>query len=283
MILTFLALGGCASYSQYIPSTAATAHTPAALPAPEDKILIIYNHGSQPEDRQDYCFPNGWTTPEVIKRLSGQTINGYEVVVYGHCSPWQYGGYNHVLRLGEPKVLRRAKSLEGLIQDFIDHGVPSRQIFLAGHSAGAWASLLVARRNQVRINSVIGFAPAFAGEEAKRPEGWIELRARQVTYLREAEAMPALIYAFEYDPFNGPEDLVFLRDIPGIVMLGPDESYVQQKEDCPTPTGHRAAFSRCFAETQGDRIRDYMSQRLTATTEPSPIPAQREHDPIGGS
>ncbi len=264
-MLLSVCMSGCASYSQYVPANITDSHTPFSLLHPENKILIIYNHGSQAENKKDYCYPNSWTTPSVIKRLSGDVINGLEVVVYGFCSPWRFGGYNGALRMGEPKVLKRAKSLEILVKQFIEHGVPGNRIFLAGHSAGAWASLLVARRGEVEFNSVIGFAPAFSGKEADRSEGWWELRNQHVDYLQQAQYLPALIYAFESDPFNDPSDLSFLGTIAGVVLINSDElPGATDGNDCPEPRGHRGPFKSCFSETQLSVIRDYIQQRLAS-------------------
>lgn len=231
-----------------------------ALAQPEDKILLIYNHGSQAENKRDYCYPNSWTTPTVIKRLSGEILAGLEVVVYGFCSPWRLGGYSHLLRLGEPKVLKRAKSLEALVQQFQQQGVPARQIFLVGHSAGGWASLLVLRRGLVEVNSAIAFAPAFAGKKADRSEGWQYLRQQQINYLSEVNDMPSLIYAFEGDAFNAPADLLFLNKIPGVTFVQENNRFGMR--ECGALAGHRAVFTSCFANARGEQVRAFIVSQL---------------------
>lgn len=264
LALLCFSLWGCANYSQYVPASFADEHTPTAISDPDQKILLIYNHGSQPEHKKDYCYPNGWTTPTLIKNLSGEKINGLEIVVYAYCSPWRFGGYNSILRMGEPKVIKRAKSIEQLIEKFIDNGVASEHIFLVGHSAGAWASLLVARRGNISFNSVIGFAPAFSGKRKSRSEGWWYLRDQQIEYLQQASSLHALIYAFESDPYNDVEALKFLRNINGIVLISTDDmTNIARENNCSPPSGHRGSFKDCFTQTQLNVITEYIKQRIT--------------------
>lgn len=265
LILFLFSLWGCASHSQYVPASFADEHTPTAIPYPENTILLIYNHGSQAEHKKDYCYPNSWTTPTLIKNLSGEKISRFEIVVYAYCSPWRFGGYNGMLRMGEPKVIKRAKSIEKLVEQFINNGVANERIFLVGHSAGAWASLLVARRGNVSFNSVIGFAPAFSGKRENRSEGWWHLRDQQVDYLQEASSLPALIYAFEDDPYNDVKALNFLRDINGVVFISTDDmTNIAKENNCSPPSGHRGSFKNCFTQTQLNVVKNYIKQRITA-------------------
>jgi predicted esterase len=190
-----------------------------AYPRPDKKVLLIYNHGSAEKHRWDQCRPNGSATPRVIKELSGKRVRGREIVVYGFCTPARIGFYRQKSRTGEPKVMRRAENIEEVVRRFQNSGAPPEQTFLAGNSAGAWAALLVARRQKAPLNAVIAFAPAFAGRKASRQSGWQTLRDDQVRFMAEAREMHALVYAFDSDPFNSPQDLAFLGPIPGVRLL----------------------------------------------------------------
>ena len=75
---------------------------------------------------------------------------GRWVVVYAFCSPTDVGAYDDEYLEGEPKVVKRAKDIEFLMREYFDAGMAPEQVFLAGQAAGAWASLLIARRGRVR-------------------------------------------------------------------------------------------------------------------------------------
>jgi len=259
-----LLLAGCAGPSQFIaPSFPGTGLQGLNLPEPKRHILIIFNHGSFEEEYRDICTPTVWTVPDVIRRLSGKTVDGLDIVVYNLCSTSK-GDYDAATRRGEPKVMKRVERIEQTIRAFDEAGVPPRRIFLAGHSAGAWASLLAARRHNVEFNAVIAFAPAFAGKKADRPPGWEELRERQASLLAEADHIDGLVYAYADDPYESSADLAFLGKIDGIRLLRivgqPDGGGVR----CAGPYGHRTAFRDCFALSQEQVILDYLAARLVA-------------------
>lgn len=261
VIATFF-LAGCAVQSQFIPAPPpGTPERSIVYPQPDKRILLIYNHGSTEEYERDRCSPDGSTTPRVVKELSGKKVLGLDVVVYGFCTPAKTGSYSQESRTGEPKVMMRVENIEDLVRGFQDSGVPAERIFLAGHSAGGWASLLVARRHNVRINAVIAFAPAFAGKKSGREPGWQALHDDHVQFIAEAPEMNALVYAFDSDAFNSPEDLAFLRRIPGVrfIHLGAQEI---DGIKCNPPDGHQTVFRDCFAKTQEDVILEYLAERL---------------------
>ncbi len=255
-------MAGCATHSQFVPHPPQGGQENAIVfPNPERHILLIFNHGSEQELRRDHCFPNSWTTPDVVKELGGRTVNGLKVVVYAYCTPAKLGAYNHVFRIGEPKVVKRAENVEQLVRRFQREGVPAHQIFLVGHSAGGWASLLVARRANVEFNAVIAFAPAFAGKKHSRPLGWQALREKQVDYLLEARRLPALVFAFDEDVFNAPEDLAFLDNVPGVQLISLNNAEISGIP-CSCSNAHRTAFKACFSKTQQDVIVDFIKARL---------------------
>ena len=66
-----------------------------------------------------------------------------------------------------------------------------------------------------KFNSAIVFAPAFAGprSETNKYPHWRKVeRPRQVKKMTEVKAVKALIFAYEDDTFNRPEELNFLKE-----------------------------------------------------------------------
>lgn len=110
---------------------------------------------------------------------------------------------------------------------------------------------------------MIGFGPAFAGRRAPRPPGWEWLRGTQVAYLGGATRIDSLIFAFEGDPYEPPEDLAFLRGIPGVELVVLSGTRIDGVS-CGGRSPHLTDRKPCFRATQGTRIRDYIERRLRA-------------------
>lgn len=257
VILVFVLLSACAGVSQYLVGHVDEDPNRQSLDDPQNTILLIYNHGSQPEFSLDHCYPNSWTTPAVIKRLNGRQISGRTVRVYGLCSNGFLGNYNHRARQGEAKVVKRSRKIAAEIERFQAMGVPKEQIFLAGHSAGAWASLLLMSEGEAGANAVIGFSPAFAGRSDGRSLGWQRLRQQHIESLTDAGSIPALIYAVEEDEFEPADALVFLRSVDGVQL-----ERRSARAECHSKNAHRLAFQACFANVEVDVIEDFIRQRL---------------------
>lgn len=230
------------------------------LDDPANTVLLIYNHGSRQEFYPDRCEASAGV-PQVVRNLSGRQVAGKRVLVYAFCTPSRVGEYRHQSRTGEPKVAKRARDIENLVQKFTATGLPSENIFLVGHSAGAWASLLVSRRGNVDINAVIGFAPAFAGPIATRSSGWWDLRRKQSTLMRTSPRMDALVFAFDGDPYYELSELGTIFSAPGTEFV-PVTRGVANRTDCRRVMSHRGAFTNCFEELASQRITAFIQQRL---------------------
>ncbi len=269
IIILIHILHGCSVHhvSQFVPGEKQNRELPLHIENPGFKIVIIYNHGSTYEFRRDPCRPCNvqdiWGTPPVARNLSGEVIDGKTILVYSLCTSIESGDYNGLSRTGELKVVKRSKEIRDKVNEFIDIGIPKHQIFLMGHSAGAWASLLMLRNNPRHVNSVIAFAPAFAGKYKKRNSGWEWVYHQQKEVLASVQTLPALVYAFENDPYNRIDDLVFLDTIPGVVF----KPYITSRHPGNTCnnlifSGHRTDFGICFSKSQKNVIMDYIESRL---------------------
>lgn len=260
-VTTFPSHASHSNHHTLLMSAAAT-YGNVKLDDASDTVLLIYNHGSQEEFIPDSCDP-GRDVPEVVRRLADRPLAGKKVLVYVFCTPSRVGEYVHETRTGEPKVIKRARDIEELVDRFTAAGLPGRNIFLVGHSAGAWASLLVARRETIDVNAVIGFAPAFAGPKATRSPGWSDLHREQSRYLQTASSLDALVFAFEGDSYVDVSELESVISVPGIdfvrVSRGSNYDFT-----CGLTAPHRRAFTQCFEEFAAPRIRAFIEQRLRA-------------------
>ena len=197
-----------------------------------------------------------------ISALAGKKIDDMTIVVYALCSSVR-GKIKLRPHLERLKVVKRAAEIRARAHAFSALGIPRDHIYLAGHSAGAWASLLVLRHHPDTARAAIAFAPAFAGVKAKRPPIWQDLRLRQQNQLSRARRIEALVFAFEGDAFNTIEDLAFFRSIPGIEFIA-----IDRNSQCGALAAHNTAFSRCFMQSQSARILAYIRQSLGKRYEP---------------
>jgi len=252
-------LAGCASPGGVVVPPG---HDHARAPAPHlepEGILLLYAHGSRQEYLRDRCFPNSLTTPRWLRRFAGRRVAGQPVSVYAVCTPSRTGEFAHAERTGEPKVVKRAHDLETVVARFVDAGFAPGRIFLLGHSAGGWASLLAIHDGQPPVAGAIAFAPAFAGPLRTRSAGWQWLRDTQAERLAGGEHLPALVFAYRGDRFEAPAALEFLRNVPGVRMIELDTA------GCGNIDPHRGVFSACVMDDrERRRILRFIEQRLAA-------------------
>ena len=257
-IVTGLALGR----SQFMPNGKASSDQTVTIDNPADTILVIYNHGSIDEFYADPCTPteasadtNG--TPRAIQGLSQKTVKGKQILVYAFCTPSVQGQFNATSETGEPKVEKRARDIATLLTSLVKGGFPRQQIFLAGWSAGGWASLLLAVEHGDLFNGLIAIAPAFAGPRQTQTAGWKNLQAKHIAYIQGAIGMKAYVVAFDQDPFNRPLDLGFIATINGATL----NARTSANTTCADlPNWHLAVYQLCFdSEVAG--IVDFIQTR----------------------
>lgn len=255
LILVVLTTSACTSISGFVGHSSTP--TLESIPQPENKLFLLYHHGSLPENTKDPCHPASsflpGRVPNVIQQLAGTRIGDHEIVVYALCSkvPGRFDAYPE----SELKVRLRAKEIKDLLKRVHALKIPARQVFLVGHSAGAWASLLVAKDSPELFNAIIGFAPAFAGQTSLRSEQWQAFFEQQRNELTETKSISALLYAFAKDPYYRlEEDLGPLESIDGVTIIWPNNNHCLK--------GHRAVFRACFPDIASQQIREYLEQRL---------------------
>jgi len=174
---------------------------------PDQQIVIIYNHGISAPQQQEPCYMPYNKPPPSLQQLAGSHL-----LVYSLCST---SVESPLPASAGKQVYLRKQEISHAIDAFLARGILPRNLFLAGHSNGGWTSLMMSRDTDKRFNGIIAFAPAFAG---KRKEDklfpWWRKKARpeQIEDMLGAPRMDALVFAYENDPYNRPQDLQFLAD-----------------------------------------------------------------------
>ncbi len=174
---------------------------------PAEQVVIIYNHGISAPQQREPCFMPYNKPPPSLLNLASQHL-----LIYPLCST---SVESPLPSSAGDQVYLRKKEISHALNAFLARGVLPKNIFLAGHSNGGWTSLMMARDTDKRFNGIIAFAPAFAGKrkEAKLFPWWREkVRPKQINDMLGAPRMDALVFAYDNDPYNRPQDLQFLAD-----------------------------------------------------------------------
>ena len=212
---------------------------------PSNKIIIIYNHGSNETDRKTkYCF---WGKDPVknMASLVGDKVNGKEIMVYLFCThklEGDMGKKKNVWHKWQPpykgttKIERRVEANLNLVEDFVSMGVPRKQIIITGHSCGGWTTLMLTSQYMDKVGGGIAlnaacywtlskqFKVAEIGEEAalekfaKKYPGLKALRDTQINIIKKSKSLPILVFTHPKDPFEG---LLFdwIEEIPEVKRI----------------------------------------------------------------
>jgi len=168
-----------------------------------DLTIIIYSHGTTSPQKKEDCTKSYNQIPKSLKILKDNE-NTY---FYYLCSK-----ATDVIKEGS-YIFQRKKEIRQILNQLIAADVKPENIFLSGHSAGGWASLMMMDEVGRKFNSAVVFAPAFAGPRSeinKYPIWRKEVRPRQVKQMTQAKVIQALIFAYKDDEFNRPKELNFL-------------------------------------------------------------------------
>jgi hypothetical protein len=257
-------LGAGSRFMVHQPDGVTPGH-PFAFRDPDRYALIIYVNGSTAESKPDPCNTSrpGLNIPKTATDLVGQRIGGYEILLYAFCTPTKIGGFNQPESDGIPKVIRRADELQALLAYIARTGFPPERTFVMGQSAGGWAGLLVQRRGQTPVAGLVAFAPAFAGHTGRRKDVWQQERDRQAAYIAQAPRLNALVYGFEQDRFEPPQEMAWLRTVPGVTYVTLSGRSLNGM-DCDNKFPHVTVFKDCFRYFQRRRILDYLAAQLPA-------------------
>lgn len=219
---------------------------PAIAGDPAKAVVLIFNHGTLRPQRRHVCN-EGRDVPAVVRDLAQQHAWTIHYLCSAATDDGVAGSYTY----------KRADEILAAVAAYRQRGVPAARIFLLGHSAGGWSSLMAARKDHSGFNAIVAFAPAFAGpryEEAQYPKWRRELAPQQTKYLREAKRIDALIFAYSDDDFDRPRELATLETVPGLRVLAFDAC----------EAGHGTTYTECFRARAKAEIERYIQARLGA-------------------
>jgi hypothetical protein len=238
---------------------------PLTIAAPRQTVVLIYTHGSVGEFEPDPCrlerqdVPFGM--PSAIAVLDGRRLWGKLLRVDGFCTPSKVGQFDTAS--GRPRRLKvelRKEDLRERVLAYRAQGVPARQIFLAGHSAGAWAALMLEAEEPTLFNAVVAIAPAFAGRRQDQDALWLRVRQNEFDQLLSAPKLDGLLFAFEGDPYETPATLQALASRWDLAFVAVAESARRQRGCSAEP--HQTALDSCFAAGWSGAIGDWLAAKL---------------------
>ena len=226
-----------------------------AIADPKNKTIVVYSHGTRRPQHVEDCSKSSNRVPRSLMEALNVRRDGGALVYY-LCS--RATEQTTRTTAGE-YIYKRMAEVEHTLDQLIAAGVEPKRIFLAGHSAGGWTSLMMGRTAAKKFNSVIAFAPAFAGprSETEQYPWWRKVaRPKQVAEMTKPPRLEALVFAYADDPFNRPEDLDFLakRYPQSVKLVG---------YDCPlVKRTHLTHLDDCREDKTTALSRDYVKRRV---------------------
>jgi len=266
---------------------------------PENKIIIIYNHGQNTNDKslKNECI---WVN-QIRNQASlvDEEINGKKIMVYNFCSNEIAGDMSQKKSWwssktpyeGKHKLDKRVEKNLELVEKFIEIGVPRKQIIISGHSCGGLLTLMLLAAHPEKVGGGISYMQACFGklsskykvkkvgpEEAlvkfakKRP-GPSELRARQINNIKQSNNVPVLAFTHPRDKWEGLLS-DWLEEVPGVKRIVISEDYKINGKTCIVKgdnwqenitarknPGHEMNQGLCF-QYYNPIILDYIASRI---------------------
>ena len=241
----------------------------------ENTILIIYNHGSTVDWKLDKCSSAWNKIPPAILQLHDQKIKNLQIKLYQLCSGVKGWTENERVKMWEAheksgklsyeladkngtplikrqKQLFKQKIINNKIDDFTKQGF--NNIVLAGHSAGAWASITLKSQFPEKIDGVIAFHPAVSGTFKNRKDWpwWEDVRTQLIGLMKLENLKNALVFAHNKDHYETPKSLSFLSNLKSIKFV--DISGLDCEGKAKLGRGHAITLTKCFAEKDNNIV-----------------------------
>ena len=140
---------------------------------PENKIILIYNSGQDYHDIPRSNLKDCTNTIDIsaLATLVNTKINNKEIMLYILCTQklagddenlWNKKKFKEPYK-GTTKLDKAANLNLKLIDNFVKIGTPVNQIFLTGHSCGAWMTFMLMAKHPNKVAGGIVTMPACYG------------------------------------------------------------------------------------------------------------------------
>ena len=224
---------------------------------PKNKIIIIYNHGQNSNDKahKNECI---WVN-QIRNQASlvDKEINGKKIMVYNFCSN-DFAGDMSLKKhwwksktpyVGKHKLDKRIEKNLELVEKFISIGVPRKQIIISGHSCGGLLTLMLLSAYPEKVGGGISYMQACFGKLsktykvkkvgsekalekfAKKNPGPAELRARQINNIKQSDNVPVLAFTHPKDKYEGLLS-DWLEEVSGVKRIVISEDFKINGKSC---------------------------------------------------
>ena len=224
---------------------------------PKNKIIIIYNHGQNSNDKahKSECI---WVN-QIRNQASlvNKEINGKKIMVYNLCSN-DFAGDMSLKKhwwksktpyVGKHKLDKRVEKNLELVEKFVSIGVPRKQIVISGHSCGGLLTLMLLSAHSEKVGGGISYMQACFGKLsktykvkkvgpekalekfAKKYPGPAQLRARQINNIKQSDNVPVLAFTHPKDKWEGLTS-DWLEKVPGVKRIVISEDYKIKGKSC---------------------------------------------------
>ena len=265
---------------------------------PKNKIIIIYNHGQNRNDKaiKKECI---WIN-QIMNQASlvDEEINGKKIMVYNFCSNDFAGdmslekGWNFKTNYeGKHKLDKRIEKNLELVEKFVEIGVPRKQIIISGHSCGGLLTLMLLAAHPDKVGGGISYMQACFGKlsskykvkkvgpveaiakYAKKRPGGAELRQRQIDNIKKFNKVPVLAFTHPKDKYEGLLS-DWLEEVTGVKRIIISEDFKINNKTCVmkgkdweekiserSNGGHEMNMGLCF-QYYNPTIKDYIASRI---------------------
>ncbi len=224
---------------------------------PKNKIIIIYNHGQNSNDKahKSECI---WVN-QIRNQASlvDKEINGKKIMVYNFCTN-DFAGDMSLKKhwwnsktpyVGKHKLDKRVEKNLELVEKFISIGVPRKQIIISGHSCGGLLTLMLLSDHSEKVGGGISYMQACFGKLsktykvkkvgpekalekfAKKYPGPAQLRVRQIDNIKQSDNVPVLAFTHPKDKWEGLLS-DWLEEVPGVKRIVISENYKIKGKSC---------------------------------------------------
>lgn len=254
----------------------------------DEIIIIIYTHGSSGNERKrDNCKRIWNKIPKAIYQLDGLNYKNFTIKTYQLCSGargWTQKQEDYFWDIyyksgKDHKIVSSIKDKKGeLLFDKSSYATKRRviinkvnefkksgfkNIILAGHSAGAWASLVLNSKFNEEIDGVIAFHPARSGKFAhtKNPDSdWFDWRNYKISEINLDNLNKVLVFTHDKDKYENAKTLSFLVNSNKIIHI--DLTNSKCKGKIIYGGYHGISKTKCFAawDQKNEYILNYIKE-----------------------